>query len=997
MTGANGGGGADGPIDGYTAEQLVATLQTSVGPENPRSDLYRRLDACEALAEYADDDAETAQYFSAILPRVTMTEVERLVATGSAGELILLRGLSLDVLRTALSALETVADPSIFEKLDSFDHPVVALANPAVYVLAFGFRRETTRSSAALLANLTKWRPIAVADHVASRFDFDLICRVLAEHIQDARPPLMTTESTNEPVRYATRLLSVLLATRATELTEPDPVAAALDAVATSELNRTQAHVAVASDALRVAHPRTEEDLASIRSFDAFVDEARATEGGKRMDTARAVGIGVAIERLGTDEDAALDAVIELLRDHDGSVRDAIAVAVGEYRLVNADSLADVRPQLRAQAGNGETFSRLRRRARTALGAIALLVPGSFPPGVQQFVDHLEPSDSQPGLAVLRELGGVIERNAVDDEGVLEALAAAVRSKDGDAKERAATGFAELLLEVPERIPESVRPLADALDRVSETIRTPLLQSLAIATIAVPDAATDPRRPLVAFCEDPNTSETEAAWAKQALGELAIVDRSLANDVTEPFVDHVFDGAVLWNGQRTFNTRILGEVVGSNPRTPAPAVDVYVDAVTSTDDDTQRWYALAALRNSLRALPSLSDDTIAILAPLVSSLERPVRVPAAAALGEAVTMVPGALPDEFEPLRAACDDADRSVRDRTAQALGEAVARDAATPAALRDAYCDVVPTFDGPNRWFATQELGELLAAVPTAAPAPCESLLDRARTVHRQHRLSTTAAIGEVAILATPADDDPLTVLEAHAAGTEDVMRRYRTRLLGEAVLAEAPDVPARANEIIDNIEPAELVADPPTFESTGSILPCTGDDALETTLILEEFTQTPDEWRRAALLRLLGSTVTGRFVDNVARHLRATIYDGSSNTPVEFHSELVENGVLDAEWYLETVLEVGSGQAIGDVDIIRERDADGLRRYLDSSDPGRRAVLDAVARAMENRPDTEHATRIVRQIRAFLADETAVPSATRVQAIEVLTAARTAAQPT
>ncbi len=542
-----------------------------------------------------------------------------------------------------------------------------------------------------------------------------------------------------------------------------------------------------------------------------------------------------------------------------------------------------------------------------------------------------------------------------------------------------------------------MRPLVDALDGVHGTLRTSLLQGLAIATIAVPDPATDPRPPLVEFWEAPDTSETEAAWAKQALGELAIVDRSLANNVTEPFVEHVFHGSLLGVDQRTFNTRIFGEIVGSNPQRAAPAVEVYVDTVTSTDDDDQRWYALGALRNSLRALPSLSDDTIAIIAPLVASLERPVRVPAAAALGEAVTMAPGRLPDAFEALREACADADRSVRDRTAQALGEAVTRDAATPATLRDTYCNVVPTFDGPNRWLATQELGELLAAVPTAAPAPCESLLEHAETVHRQDRLSVTAAIGEVATLATAADDDPLAILEAHAAGTEDITRRYRTRLLGEAVLAEAPDVPARANDIIDDIEPAELVADPPTFESAGSILPGTTDGALGNTIILERFTQTPGEWRRATLLRFLGATVTGRFDENVARHLRAHIYDESSNTPVEFHSELVEAGVLDADSYLETVLEVGSGQAIADVDIIRERASDGLRRYLDSSDPGRRAVLDAVARALEKRPDTEHATRIGRQIRAFLADATAVPPATRVQAIEVLTAARTAAEPT
>lgn len=419
---------------------------------------------------------------------------------------------------------------------------------------------------------------------------------------------------------------------------------------------------------------------------------------------------------------------------------------------------------------------------------------------------------------------------------------------------------------------------------------------------------------------------------------------------------------------------------------------MYVEAVTDTDDDHLQWYTVGALRDSLRALPSLSDDAIATIVHLVESLERPLRVPAAAALGEAVTMVPEVLPDAFEPLHEACVDADRGVRDRIVQALGEAIARDTATPAALRDAYRDVIPTFDGPNRWLATQELGELLAAVPAAAPASCESLLEHARTVHRQYRLCVTAAIGEVATLATATDTDPLAVLEAHAAGTENITRRYRTRLLGEAVLAEAPDVPERANVIIDNIALEQPVADPTTFEFPGSIISGTGDDKLGTTLILEEFTQTPGEWRRAVLLRLLGATVTESFDENVARHLRAVIYEEPSNTPVEFHSELVESGALDAESFLETVLGVESGQAIGELDIIRTRAAYGLWRYLDSGDPGRREVLDAVARALERRPDTEHATRIRRQVQDFLADATDVPPSTRLIAMEVLTAVRT-----
>jgi hypothetical protein len=143
---------------------------------------------------------------------------------------------------------------------------------------------------------------------------------------------------------------------------------------------------------------------------------------------------------------------------------------------------------------------------------------------------------------------------------------------------------------------------------------------------------------------------------------------------------------------------------------------------------------------------------------------------------------------------------------------------------------------------------------------------------------------------------------------------------------------------------------------------------------------------------LLRLLGATVTESFDENVARHLRAVIYEEPSNTPVEFHSELVESGVLDAESFLETVLGVESGQAIGELDIIRTRAAYGLWRYLDSGDPGRREVLDAVARALERRPDTEHATRIRRQVQDFLADATDVPPSTRLIAMEVLTAVRT-----
>lgn len=995
MTTANGKEDEEGRVGGYTPEDIVSTLQASVGPENPRGDLDRRHDACQALLEYADDNPERAQYFTPILPRILKEEVLRPVETGSAGELMLLRGLSLDIQRTILAILKAVAAPSIFETLDEFDDPVGELADPAVCLLVLAFRRETTRSSVALLADLTKWRPDAVADHIASRFDFDQVCRLLAKHIRDAKPALMATDNTNKQVRRATRLLAVLLVRHADRLTDPDPVADNLDAVATGDLNRMQAHVAVAADALAAEHPTTAVDFTSIRPFDALVEEARATEGGRRMDTARAVGEGVAIESLAVDASRPVDALIDTMHDCDGNVRDAMAVAVGEYRLGDADALVDVRPQLRAQAGNGETYLRLQNRARTALGAVAVATPASFSTGVQTYVDRLDASDSWPGLPVLRELGRVIEAGDVDDGGVLEILQTAARTAEGDAKERAVIGFAELLLAAAERIPEALDPLLAAIEHTNTTLRTPLLKALAIATIAVPDTATDPRPPLVDFWQDPETPELERQWAKQALGELAIVDRSLATDTTEPFVEHVFHGSLLWIAQRTFNTRILGEIVGSNPRTAVPAVDAYVEAVFDSDDDQRRWYALGALRNSLRALSSLPKDAIASLKGLVASLDRPLRVPAVGALGEAITMLPGVLPDAFDPLLAACLDADRSVRDRIAQVLGEAVIRDVATPAALRDAYRDLIPLLTGPNRWVATQELGELLAAVHAVAPASCDSLLDHTRTVHRQHRLSVTATIGELATLETDADADPLAVLESHLTGSEGFTRRYRLRLLGEAVLAEAPDVPNKANDIIDGIGHEGLVQAPATFESAGSIYPGHGGSMLETTLILEEFTMTPGDSRRVTLLRLLGATVTGSFESDIAQHLRAHLSETSANTPVEFHSELVEADVIDAASFLETVLEVGSGQAIGDLDIIRERSADGLQRYLDSSDPGRREVLAAVARALEKRPGTEHATRIRNQVEAFLTAATDVSPSTRLQAIEVLSTARTRAE--
>lgn len=508
MTAAKGDEDDEGPIGGYTAEELVAALQAPVGPENPWSDLKQRLDACEALQEYADDNEASAQYFAAILPNILLEEVERLAGRGSSGELILARGLSLDIQRTVLSVLVHVTNPGIFEKLDTFDHPTEELARPAVYVLAFGFTRGTTWLSVALLANLTKWRADAVADHVASRFDLDLVCRVLADHIQDVQPDLIAAEDTNQAVRRATRLLAVLLVTHGDELTEPDPVAEALDAVATSDLNRTQTYVAVATDALTAAHSTTADDLESIRSFESFVDETQETEGGHRMDTARAVGEGVAVERLGTEDESPVDAVLEFMRDRDGDVRDAMAVAVGEYRVLDADALRDVRPQLRAQAANDEMVSRL-ERARIALGTIALAVPESFPTGVQTYVDRLDLSDSGPGRAVLRELGWAIQRDAVGDDGVLATLKAAVQSAEGGDKERVARGFAELLLEATERIPEPVQPLVDALENANGTIRSPLLESLAIATIAVPNTAADPRPPLVDFWKDPDTPPME--------------------------------------------------------------------------------------------------------------------------------------------------------------------------------------------------------------------------------------------------------------------------------------------------------------------------------------------------------------------------------------------------------------------------------------------------------------------------------------------------------
>lgn len=994
MTEPNEAGAHADPLEGYTPKELAAELRASVGPENPRSDLNRRLDACQTLRDFADEHRESAQYFAPILPYVLMDEVDRLVETASSGVMMLLRGLSLDIQRIVLAVLRDVANPTLLRKFDSLNEPAVELAHPAVFVLAFGFTRETTRLSAAVLANLTKWRPDIVGSHIATRFDFDVVCRALADHIQSARPAPIAVEQTNEAVRRTTRLLAVLLIQYANQLTDPDPVVSALEAVASSDLDRTQAYVAIASDALRDAKSTDDDDLQSVQSFESFVEATRDTDGRHRMNATRAVGEAVAIECLGTSHSSPTDAILEYMCEVDGFAREATALAFGEWRLSDTDSVTDILPLLKEQASNPDISLRMQDRARGALGVLALAEPESFSKGIRTFVDRLDPSNPPPGPTVVVELGYAIEIEAVGCDGVLPTLETALQTADGDAEERVSRGFAELILEVPDRIPESVRPLTDALDAADGTYRIPLLHALAIATTVVPDSATDPTTALINFWENPETSSTKRAWAKQALGELALVDRSLVNDVTEPFVDNVFHGPLLGSDQREFNTRILGEIVGSNPKTASTAIDVYVEAIRSTDDENLQWYALGALRDSIRALTSLEDEAVARLVDLVQSLEQPLQIRATGALGEAISTVPQLLPEQLQPLHAACKTAEGSGRDRLAQALGESIARKASTPAALLREYRARIPLATGPTRWVATQELGEVLAAAPEVAPASCKSLLEHAETVPRRHRLSVTAAIGEVATLCTDEDRNPIPVLEDHAADTTGLRRRYRTRLVGEAVLAEAPDVPAVANEIIDSVAFDENPGDDTPFDSTARILPGSGDSLKQSRLIIDEFLQTPSEWRRAIILRMLGSTVTESITAYIERKLREHIYNEPDSTPVQFFSGLVETDVFDPGQFLETVMDVGSGQAVGDVDIIRMSSEDGLRRYLDSTDPGRREILEAVARALERRPASEYAERIQRQTQTFLAETDDVPPATRITTINVLTATRTGA---
>ncbi|ELY35556.1 hypothetical protein [Natronorubrum tibetense] len=994
MTEPNDVGAHADPLDGYTPKELAAKLRAPVGPDNPRSGLKRRLVACKTLRDTAEEHQEVAQYFSPILTHLLMDEVERLVETTSTGETVLVRGLSLDVTRTLLAVLREVVDPRLFRKIETADELAVSIAHPAANILAVGFTTETTRLSVAVLANLTKWCPEVVWDHISLRFDLDVLCRALVDYIRAVRPPLMAVDQSNSALRHAMRLLAVLLGQHADRLTDPEPVAAVLDEVANSEFGRTQAYVAIANDAIRTKQPDTVGEHHSGGSFEQFVEATRSAAGCRRMDAARAIGEGIALKRIGVHEESPTDAVLEYMGEVDGLVRAAAALAVGEYRLADADSMAAICPVLKEQAENPEFLLRLQNQSRVALGVIAFACPESFSDSIQTFVERFDSSDSPPRLAVTRELGRVIENESVGRDDVLSTLESELRTYDGDAKENAAQGFAELVLEAPNRIPKSVRPLTEALESVDGTFRAPLLHALAIATIVISESATDPIEALVDFWQSPEATPTEREWAKQALGELALADRSLVNDVTEPFVDNVFHGPSLGNDERAFNTRILGEIVGSNPQTASTAIDIYVEAIRSTDDEIPQWHALGSLRDSIRALTSLEDEAVARLVDLVQSLEQPLRIRATGALGEAISTVPRPLPEQLQPLHVACKTAEGSRRDRLAQVLGESIARNASTSAALLREYRARIPSTTGPTRWVATQELGEVLAAAPEVAPASCKSLLEHVETVPRRHRLSVTAAIGEVATLCTDEDRNPIPVLEDHAADTTGLRRRYRTRLVGEAVFAEAPDVPAVANDIIDRVALDESPGEDTPFDSTGWILPGSGEGLIQQIMILDEFLQTPGECRRATILRMLGSTVTESLTAYIGRQLRKAIYKETEYTPVQFFPGLVETDVLDPEWFLETVLKVGSGQAIGDVDIIRMSFEDGLRRYLDSTDPGRREILEAVARALERRPDSEHAERIRRQTQRFLAETDDVPPATRLTAIDVLTAAQTGA---
>lgn len=972
------GGNPDGDEKAYTesvSEQLAQDLRIPIDPENPRTSAKRRLTACRKVHELATEDPEIAREYFQLVVDVLQREVAYTAKSTSASEMVVRGGLSAEIQDQSVQTLIRLLDIRVIQELEQGERGITPLISALSLVIVARRSESATRESVKALGKISMWRPASVAEVIASEFDTDQICQSVSAELNNEVSSAVNRNEQTPFLRLSVRLLAVLLTHHQGPISTPDQVEDVLTAARVPDIDRTRVYADIALTALR----------GSYTSFPDAIRSARSLDGVDRKRAGRSIGEAMAARLLPEEVEGLTRGLLVQIRNTSGELREAACWALGEMRIVDAESILGLSSVLEPYILRSDVPTGLQRRAAQALGMVAMAEPERVPGELRSLVEQVRVSDDIDLAAATWAIGKIRTMQPDVWFDMLATLQRRIQESTGEQKAELADVFAEVLLIDPDLAPDAVRPLVNQVRKTQPIYGTGVARSLAIATVVTPEGASSSVPSLIDFAN--SGDGTERQWAKQAIGELIHADPSVTPRTVKPIVDSILTSERIVLSNNELRTRLIGTIVIDEPETPVEAIGPYINYVIEAEEG-KRWNALKILGDVVQDLAGINAGDVTQLISFVKDLGRPERIAALTAVGETIVRVPDIIPSAFRPLVTHLDQTAGQRRDRIARAIGEVEIRQLGSPEELVNEYLRMVRTLSGPSRWITAQELGEVLSMFPNAAPVMCQPLIESVERLPNQYCRPVVLALGEVAAVIEGTPDSPVQALKEYMDGVDGIVRRFRAQVLGEFVLAKGEDIPEPSKRIVEHIR-AQAWQTEDEQKSTTPILPGTGESALESKLILEELSLSQSQWSRQTLVECLGEVTAGRVDDYVERKSREVIYKRASNSASRTFPLLLRYDIIAPERLITTLIQVGEGQPLRDLDIIRTDIDSGLNRYLQSTEPGRQHVLKAVAQAMKEQPNIEHTVTIREQVQEFLTSSRDLPPGTRIVAIEILTA--------
>jgi len=949
--------------------QIATQLATNSLSDARLSDLYRLKTACENAIRLADEDPAAARRLVPHLGAVLAHE--QAPVDEAAVDRLLRAGLREDIQLLAIDAIADLAGPSLVDRYQSTDHGLERLISAVAYTVTTTPVQRAQQAGIHALGDLCWVRPATVADTLFEDDAIPGVAEAVGAVITDTEPDdkgplqLFVALATRYPDCVpASNMVKRGIQTAAAGDTVFQSAAADIVAMRTavplSETIATASHHASPAERLinQILEPTAQSADAPPQ------DEWTVETWVERRATAQALGHIVALGE--TAGRPIPQPFIDSVRETTGRERRRAAETLG-YLVAFGDEDGWSIPQ-RFIEGLQQLRGEERGRAAHALGTLVAVGPDEEWPTPDSLLTQVDHTAGTAREHAARVLGYVVAFSGTGEDTNQAALIDLVQQADGVAYTRlaAALGYLAAVAEPTDQ------PLPQAFcDQIRHAERNTRLPQAGGYIIAQEDEADQPlSQTLTERVQE--TVGLERRRAAEALGFWLVLGPKTDQSGPENLVAHIrtMDGE-----HRGHAAEALGYLYAFGDEDDGPALESLSERVRHAhgDECSRAAQALGHLAVFVH------EDRWAVPQAYrahVRQSDSPERAYAAEALGRVVAV--GDSDDHLitQNVIAHVRETEGEERRRAAEAIGRVLAFGDKHVQSLPQAFIEHIQRTEHGERRRAAEALGRVIVFVggcegPTKAA--CIAYLQRA---NGDERMRAAEALGYLVVFGDEDQSIPQGIIDQfhQATGGE----RWRiAQALGRIVAVRTEDDWPGLQALTDQVNRvAEQRITNPALERKRAAqllgyLVAAGDseDWLVPQALVTDIQHAEGEVRQQAA-ETLGYLVTGEFEALVQTAVtRSTSPNqAASFTTVDTVTPSAVLSALRTLSFTETATEIPA--------------------YLEANEPGRRQLLAILAAGLAEGthptyPDLRQA------VETFLTSYRTAPTATRLVAVEILTA--------